>query len=471
MDTATATSDLGRRPILKRRMKRARPSATEEQERRRAILLSPSVARVILTAIFSILASASHGSAGTVHIGLPSPAASVGAPEITRDNEDSPLSVKFPKQQMQSSSENDPSTIIQEDNHATDPVDVLSHNEATRKRQLEEGEEIITETRQGNVFEMSLSPVSVHLDFRAINQLNSIMDKMLIDNLDDVITAETTIRFSTILLTQEKTQDDGDIPILTVKILKTAFVTIPSSQAAHHMPDVENFDAAVLMLFTDTRQKQELVYKLRETKHYAYTSLWDMTFAGFVDPPTEEPSYVPTMLPTLHPTLYPTVSPTSSPTELPSHRPSGAPSYRPSSSPTRNPTQRPSLSPTFHPTTSPTAHPTTTPTVSPTTSPSSSPTYGFATITVEGNKFDMSLTPMPSPLDFWSTTHLNNALSKMVKRNLVLDFQAKVKFSTVLLFQTMQDDGMQHQKNGWRFGSSRSRGRGRGRGRLTDTSC
>ena len=293
--------------------------------------------------------------------------------------------------------------------------------------------ETVTATRQGRAFDVSLSPVSRHLDFGAISQLNDVMGELVIANLD--LAPDTDIDFSTVLLAQNvATVNPGNVPVLTVRVLKTAYITIPSSEE-DRIPTDESFDDAVEAMFADVQQKQELVYKLRETKNSAFASLWEVELAGFM---TDEPTASPTNQPSSRPSAYPTATPSASPTAQPTPHPTEGPTKLPSQSPSSMPSLKPTPLPSASPTTSPSQRPTAFPTVSPTHSPTSAPTFGFASLTVEGNVFDISLTPMEAPLDFFSTTHLNNALSEMVRRNLVLDFKAKVKFTTVLLYQSIQ---------------------------------
>jgi len=300
-----------------------------------------------------------------------------------------------------------------------------------RKRNLEYVEPIAI--RQVRAFDVSLSPVTRNLDFAAISQLNVVMGEMVIANLD--LAPNTEIEFSTVLLAQDVTTvNPGKVPVLTIRVLKTAYITFPEDEE-DRIPTDESFDEAVESLFADVVQKQELVYKLRETKNSAFASLWEVEFAGFMtdeptssptDQPSHRPSAPPTSTPSFSPTMHPTPRPTDEPTKLPSPSPSSMPSLKPTPLPTVSPTARPSRRPSLSPT------------ASPTHSPTSSPTFDFASLTVEGNVFDISLTPMATPLDFFSTTHLNNALSEMVRRNLVLDFKAKVEFTTVLLYQSIQ---------------------------------
>lgn len=303
--------------------------------------------------------------------------------------------------------------------------------------------ETIAATRQGRAFDVSLSPVSRHLDFGAISQLNDVMGELVIANLD--LEPDTEIDFSTVLLAQDvTTANPGNVPVLTVRVLKTAHITVPSSEE-DRIPTDERFDNAVESMFADVHQKQELVYKLRETKNSAFASLWEVELAGFMtDEPTSNPTKQPSHYPSAFPTATPSNPPTMQPTPHPTDRPTNLPSPSPSSVPSLKPTPLPSASPTTRPTKAPTREPS----LSPTHSPTSAPTFGFASLTVEGNVFDISLTPMAAPLDFFSTTHLNNALSEMVRRNLVLDFKAKVKFTTVLLYQSIQIEPTNTKKQG-----------------------
>ena len=303
--------------------------------------------------------------------------------------------------------------------------------------------ETVTATRQGRAFDVSLSPVSRHLDFGAISQLNDVMGELVISNLD--LAPDADIDFSTVLLAQDVTTvDPGNVPVLTVRVLKTAHITIPSSEE-DRIPTDERFDEAVESMFADVQQKQELVYKLRETKNSAFASLWEVDLAGFM---TDEPTSNPTKQPSHHPSAFTTATPSGSPTMQPTPHPTDGPTNLPSPSPSSMPSLKPTPLPSASPTTRPTKAPTKEPSLSPTHSPTSAPSFGFASLTVEGNVFDISLTPMAAPLDFFSTTHLNNALSEMVRRNLVLDFKAKVKFTTVLLYQSIQIEPTSTKKQG-----------------------
>ena len=77
-------------------------------------------------------------------------------------------------------------------------------------------------------------------------------------NLD--LAPDTDIDFSTVLLAQDVTTvDPGNVPVLTVRVLKTAHITIPSSEV-DRIPTDERFDEAVESMFADVQQKQELVW-------------------------------------------------------------------------------------------------------------------------------------------------------------------------------------------------------------------
>ena len=205
--------------------------------------------------------------------------------------------------------------------------------------------------------------------------------------------------------------------------------------------------------------------------------------------PTQSPSKVPTEAPV---TSNPTVSPTSSPTQSPSKAPTEAPvTSNPTASPTSSPTQRPSKAPTEAPVTSnPTVSPTSSPTqrpskapvsdaptakpsaspVSPTPTdapvsssptsapvtpnPSSSPvvptpapqvptdvptskvTYEPVTAVIQGTRFEVAISGLPTYLFHQSFAELNNILDGMIVSNLQLSVGIEdIQFNTVLVSQ------------------------------------
>ena len=428
-------------------MKRARPSASSAatgtasaqkmihvtQRRRKFVLASPSLISVALAALFSLLSTSTTTVASS---------ASTAATSRAHNQQ-------LPRKRT--------STRL------TDVVDILHDGGSTSTTTTEESVammvpesndrvdgrrnlgdiDTISITRQGRAFDVSLSPLSRHLDFGAITQLNDVLGDMVIANLD--LTSDTEIEFSAVLLTQDiRTANPGNVPVLTVRVLKTAYITLPSSEE-NKIPTDDSFDEAVQSLFEDVQQKQELVYRLRETNNAAFSSLLETELAGFM---TDEPTSYPTNQPSHRPSRPHTATPSSSPTMKPTMKPTEGPTKLPSSSPSSIPTLRPTPLPSATPTVRPSHRPSTVPSSSPSHSPTSSPTFGFADLTVEGNVFDISLTPMAAPLDFWSAAYFNDALSDMVRRNLVLDFKAKVKFTTALLYQSIQSGPDDTKKQG-----------------------
>ena len=156
-------------------------------------------------------------------------------------------------------------------------------------------------------------------------------------------------------------------------------------------------------------------------------------------------------------------SPTSSPTPMPSVSPSASPSSSPSSSPTQTaseaPSPRPTLAPTGSPTTSPTLSPTNSPSASPSNQhsdpPSMSPSTPLPTNTpteepeaamVYGNEYELRISPVTGFLDFWAITQLIAVLNGAASSNIILPSNqygtARVKFSTALLWQTVDNEGV-----------------------------
>ena len=181
--------------------------------------------------------------------------------------------------------------------------------------------------------------------------------------------------------------------------------------------------------------------------------------------PTISPTFSPTI--SKSPTDSPTVSPTSSPTQRPSKAPTEAPvTSNPTASPTSSPTQRPSKAPVSDaPTAKPSASPVSpTPTDAPVSSsptsapvtpnPSSSPvvptpapqvptdvptskvTYEPVTAVIQGTRFEVAISGLPTYLFHQSFAELNNILDGMIVSNLQLSVGIEdIQFNTVLVSQ------------------------------------
>ena len=181
--------------------------------------------------------------------------------------------------------------------------------------------------------------------------------------------------------------------------------------------------------------------------------------------PTISPTFSPTI--SKSPTDSPTVSPTSSPTQRPSKAPTEAPvTSNPTASPTSSPTQRPSKAPMSDaPTAKPSASPvspaptdapvSSSPTSAPVTpNPSSSPvvptpapqvptdvptskvTYEPVTAVIQGTRFEVAISGLPTYLFHQSFAELNNILDGMIVSNLQLSVGIEdIQFNTVLVSQ------------------------------------
>ena len=174
--------------------------------------------------------------------------------------------------------------------------------------------------------------------------------------------------------------------------------------------------------------------------------------------PTISPTFSPTI--SKSPTDSPTVSPTSSPTQRPSKAPTEAPvTSNPTASPTSSPTQRPSKAPMSDaPTAKPSASPvspaptdapvSSSPTSAPVTpNPSSSPvaptpapqvprTYEPVTAVIQGTRFEVAISGLPTYLFHQSFAELNNILDGMIVSNLQLPVGIEdIQFNTVLVSQ------------------------------------
>ena len=181
--------------------------------------------------------------------------------------------------------------------------------------------------------------------------------------------------------------------------------------------------------------------------------------------PTLSPTFSPTI--SKSPTDSPTVSPTSSPTQSPSKAPTEAPvTSNPTASPTSSPTQRPSKAPVSDaPTVKPSASPvspaptnapvSSSPTSAPVTpNPSSSPvvptpapqvptdvptskvTYEPVTAVIQGTRFEVAISGLPTYLFHQSFAELNNILDGMIVSNLQLPVGIEdIQFNTVLISQ------------------------------------
>ena len=174
------------------------------------------------------------------------------------------------------------------------------------------------------------------------------------------------------------------------------------------------------------------------------------------------PTLSPTISPTISksPTDSPTVSPTSSPTKSPSRAPTEAPvTSNPTASPTSSPTQKPSKAPVSDsPTAKPSASPvspvptdapvSSSPTAAPVTpNPSSSPvaptpapqvprTYEPVTAAIQGTRFEVAISGLPTYLFHQSFAELNNILDGMIVSNLQLPVGIEdIQFNTVLVSQ------------------------------------
>ena len=296
------------------------------QRRRKFVLASPSLISVALAALFSLLSTSTTAAASSAFAAATSRAHNQQLPRKRTSSRHTDVVDLL-------HDGGSTSTTTTEESAAIESNDRVDRDERRNLGDID----TISATRQGRAFDVSLSPLSRHLDFGAITQLNDVLGDMVIANLD--LTSDTEIEFSSVLLTQDiRTVDPGNIPVLTVRVLKTAHITLPSSEE-NKIPTDDSFDEAVQSLFEDGQQKQELVHRLRETNNAAFASLLETELAGFM---TDEP--------------------TSRPTNQPSHRPSGPPTATPSSSPTMKPTMTPTEGPTKLPSSSPTLMPTLKPT-------------------------------------------------------------------------------------------------------------
>ena len=192
--------------------------------------------------------------------------------------------------------------------------------------------------------------------------------------------------------------------------------------------------------------------------------------------PTPSPTFSPTI--SKNPTNSPTASPTSSPTQSPSKAPTDAPvTSNPTASPTSSPTQSPSKAPVSDaPTAKPSASPvspaptdapvSSSPTSAPVTpNPSSSPvadptsppptpvpelankavvtavptskvTYEPVTTVIQGTRFEVAISGLPTYLFHQSFAELNNVLDGMIVSNLQLPVGIEdIQFNTVLVSQ------------------------------------